>query len=139
LVEILSHGFGGNAIEPEIPRSLQRKISFLRSAFQRLPLGTEALKIYLKFLDRVQTAAQTRHDIIHGIVVEHAERSSEAVMIRIIRNRNGIIKKRIEVSTKGILEAAVEAQKLGGMILDGNTTLHTQIQKLLETTNQANA
>lgn len=94
IVEIIHHGFGGKMIEPEIPRALQRKITYLRAAFKNLPfeLPQDALQGYLNLFDQIQTAAQTRHDIIHGIIIEYAERSGEATMARVIRNREGVIK-----------------------------------------------
>src|ERR1700730_15579688 len=64
MVQILYYEFKGNTIERTIPTTLQRKITFLRSAWKRLLIG-DGSNGYLKFLDRVETAAETRHDIIH--------------------------------------------------------------------------
>jgi hypothetical protein len=133
MVEILYRGFGGNTIYPEMPRQLQRKITFLRKSFRKLPIGEEAIQGYLKFLDQVETAAQTRHDIIHGIVIEQAEHSGEAVMVRIIRKHDSMKQKRIKVNAKGILESAVEAQHLGKLILQGVNQIYTIIEKLPQT------
>jgi hypothetical protein len=117
MVEILYRGFNGNEIEAEMPRNLLRKITFLRAMFIKLLGEGEGSEGYRKFFDRVQAASQTRHDIIHGVVVEQVERSGEATIMRAIRNRDGIIKRRISVTTHNILTAAVEAQKLGGNAL----------------------
>ena len=131
MVEILYRGFEGNTIEPEMPRNLQRKITYLRTAFQKFPIGTKAVEGYLKLLNRVQTAAQTRHDIIHGVVIEQAERSGEAIMVRAIRCRNGVVKKRrFRVTTLDILKAAQEAQDLGGTVLYWVCEIHNLIHEL---------
>ena len=133
MVEILYRGFKGNTIEAEMPRNLQRKITFLRAAFQKLPIGTRAVEGYLTLLNRIQAAAQTRHDIIHGVNIEQAERSGEATMVRAIRCRNGVIKKRrFHVTTLDILKAAREAQDLGGTVLQWVDEVHNLIQELLQ-------
>jgi hypothetical protein len=48
MVEILYRGCEGNLIEPEMPRNLQRKITFLRKAVKKLPIGEAALRQYSK-------------------------------------------------------------------------------------------
>jgi hypothetical protein len=129
MVHILYHGFKGDMIEREIPRSLQRKITFLRSSWKRQPIGVDGINGYLRFLDRVQTAAQTRHNIIHGFVIEQAESSGEAIMVRVIRDRDGgIEKRRFDVTTIDILRAANEAQDLAGRALYWADEVHNFIR-----------
>jgi len=104
----------------------------LRSAWKRLLIG-DGSNGYLKFLDRVETATQTRHDIIHGVVVEQAEHSGEAIMIRAVRKRDGEIeKRRIHVTTQDILRAALEAQNLAGKILYWTDEVNNLIQNALQ-------
>jgi hypothetical protein len=43
MVHILYHGFKGNTIEREIPRNLQRKITFLRSSWSSQPIGADGI------------------------------------------------------------------------------------------------
>jgi hypothetical protein len=133
MVDILYRGFNGNTIEPEIPRSLKRKITFLRSSWKRQPIGADGINGYLAFLDRVQTAAQTRHDIIHGVVIEQVEGSGEAVMFRAIRGRDGEFeKRRLHVTTLDILMAANEAQDLAGWVLYWADEINTLLQEMLQ-------
>jgi len=129
MVHILYHGFGGKAIDPEIPQTLSRKIRFLRAAFKKLPIGDEGINGYLSFLDRVEAAAVTRHDIIHGIVVDQAEGSGEATIVRIARKRGVVSTRRFTASTTDILRAAAEAQRLGGKILSGVDEIHSFIEQ----------
>jgi hypothetical protein len=117
MVEILYRSFDGKSIEPEMPRALSKKISFLRAAFRRLPIGDEAINGYIGLLDSIQAAATTRHDLIHGVMVEQVEQSGEATMVRLLREKKGVVKKPITATTKSILEAAIEAQQLGGKVL----------------------
>lgn len=133
MVEVIYRLFKGNTIEPEIPRSLQRKITFLRSAWKNQPIAANGINGYLKFLDRVQTAAQTRHDIIHGVVIEQVERSGEAIMVRAVRGRDGeIVKRRVHVTTVDILRAAREAQDLAGRILYWTDEVHKFIENTVQ-------
>jgi hypothetical protein len=132
MVEILYHACEGNRFEAEVPRSLQRKITFLRKILKTFPIG-EALPRYLKLLDRIQAAAQYRHDIIHGIVVEHAERRGEATVVRITRGNTGIKHRRVRVTTLGVLKAAREAQKLSGHTLTWTTEMHKLLSEYVRT------
>ena len=112
MVEIIHIGFGGAEIEPEIPRTLQRKIRFLRTAFKRMPLPQDAIQGYTALFGDIEAAAQTRHDIVHGIVIEHIEQSGEATMVRALRNKRGVEKRENKFTTKDILDAAVNVQRL---------------------------
>ena len=63
-------------------------------------------------------------------IIEHAERSGEATMVRAIRNRHGVTKKQFKVTTRGILKAAVEAEKLGTKVLYWVNEIHDLVEKL---------
>ena len=132
MVEIMYHGFGGREIEPEMPRQLQRKITFLRTAFKKLPLGQKAIQGYLGLFDQIEAAAQTRHDMIHGAVVEQAEGGGEATMVRVTRRGKGVTKKRFKVTTRSILKAAIDAQKLSSKVFYWLNEFHVVAEKLLQ-------
>lgn len=131
MVEIVHHALGGREIEPEIPRALGRKITYLRAVFKGASLPDDAIASYLSFLDRVETASQTRHDVIHGVVVEYAERSGEASMIRALRHRRGVTKRQYQMTTVDILRAAREAQQLGGHALKFVVSFYELVKKLV--------
>ena len=130
MVEIIHHGFGGREIEPVMPRALQRKITYLRTAFKKLPIEQEALQGYLTLFDQIETAAQTRHDIIHGVVIEHAERSGEATMVRATRHGERVTKKRFKMTTRDILKAARDTQKLNSKVFYFLTEFYALVEKL---------
>ena len=128
MVHILYYGFKGNTIQRKIPRNLKAKVTFLRSAWKRLLIGDDS-NGYMKFLDRVEAAAETRHDIIHGVVIEQVERSGEAIMVRAVRKRDGELeKRRFRVTTVDILRAAREAQDLAGKVLYWTDEVNNFIQ-----------
>lgn len=130
MVEIFYHGFKGNLTSSEIPTALTQKIKFLRKAFRSLQIGEEAISGYLEFLDKIQVAAQTRHDIIHGVVIEQVESSGEATIVRAIRNKNRVEKRRRKVTTAGILSEAVNVQTLGAIVLHLADETHKLIKEL---------
>lgn len=130
VIDILHHGIGGKDHEPEKPRALKRKIKYLRAFIKRHPLPDDAVRGYESLFDAILSAAETRHDIIHGAVIEHAERSGEATLVRVIQKSNRITTKKVNVTTRSILEAANEAQRLGGKTLCWANLLSDSIQAL---------
>ena len=112
MVEIMYHGFDGAKIDREIPRALQRKLTFLRRAFKQLPIPEKSIQGYTTLFSDIEAAAQIRHDVIHGVVIEHIKRSGEATMARAIRNKQRVEKREYKVTTKTILNAAVNANHL---------------------------
>lgn len=112
MVHILHSRPAAKQIEPEMPRSLQRKISFLRATINQLHLDEQTAQKWLRLLDNIQSAAQKRHDIIHGFVIDQKEQSGEAQFVRLIR-KGQITKSRHHIAnTQSVLKAANQANKL---------------------------
>jgi hypothetical protein len=79
-------------------------------------------------MDQIEAASETRHDMIHGIIVKHKEGSGEADMVRIIHSATKPVDKRyFTVTTSQILKAAVDTGNLGKRAL----TLGTELQQLI--------
>jgi hypothetical protein len=112
MVEAIHWALGGNEIEPEIPRALSRKLTYLRTNFKRFKIPEEAQQTYLELFDEIRVAGETRHDFIHGIVVDQVEKSGEATFSRVIRRKNNVTKREFTATTRDILVAARTAQKL---------------------------
>lgn len=119
MIEIMHLCLAPDQVAQEIPRvSFIRKINYLRAAFKKTPLPSDALQGYLSLFDEIETALTSRHDIIHGVVIDHIERSGEATIARLVRQKDGSVSKRfLKVSTLDILKAARDAQKLGSKTL----------------------
>jgi len=131
LVEITYHGFGGSDIEQEIPRSLKRKLSYLRAVFRNMQLlPSDSLKGYEYLFNEIKDASTTRHDIIHGVVTEHVERSGEATMIRAIRTKTGITKRELSLTTTDIFNAAILARDLASKLLNLVNQVYDLIHEL---------
>lgn len=130
MVELLYHGFKGKTITPDIPFALKQKIAFLRASFKRMPIGVKAIDGYMKLLNKIESAAQTRHDIIHGFVIEHTEGSGELTMLRATRKKQVVIKRTFKVTDEDTLSAATDAGKLAGIVLNMFNELYDLVQEL---------
>lgn len=138
VIEILHHAFGGKEIERVIPWALKRKIRYLRAYIKRYPLPEEVMQNYNRLFDEILAASETRHNIIHGAIIEHAERSGEATFIRILRKKGHSSTKEIKIRTKDILMAAREAQKLSSKTLLWATETQKFVHELLQQRDEQN-
>lgn len=108
------HG-GDKLIEREAPISFQRKIRYLRKAFRKIPTFQPYNERFEAIANALVKESKTRHDIIHGFVVHHLPKTSEAVMFRWPPGEyRG---KPFNITTAKILEAAVRVQKLNVLAL----------------------
>lgn len=106
--------FRGRDFEAEMPRSLSRKLSYLRTWAKKMPFPEETTADYLSLFDSIQRNICTRHDLVHGIVTEMAEGSGAAVFGRLIREGDGFKVRKFKLTTVEILKAAKEVQRLSG-------------------------
>lgn len=110
-------GLGNPPGDKEIPLSLSRKIRYLRSALNKLPIGDDERDAIFQKLDEIKQEAETRHDIIHGIVVEQVENSGTAEIVRLINQKTRLEQKHLTVTSLSVLEAAQRAQQLSSFTL----------------------
>lgn len=116
-IHILHRDFSGSEIQTQEPRALTRKLAYLRDWVKQRIQDPDAVEGYNSLLASIEKAAQTRHDIIHGIVVKYDEGSGEANFKRLIRSAGGPTFSEFTMTTVDILTAALEAQRLGGKTL----------------------
>ena len=67
LVGTLHFACGGNTIEDELPRSLDRRIAFIRSCHNKLPALAEWKAKGLEIADRFGEMRNSRHTLTHGL------------------------------------------------------------------------
>jgi hypothetical protein len=111
-VAIIHQCFGGKHIETDPPRtSLYRKLRYIRKWAKTVPVPIfqESAGV---LMGEIEKAAELRHDIIHGFMVQKEDGSGEAEMIRLIRGPTFDNQKRFTVTTVQIMLAAAEASKL---------------------------
>lgn len=100
---------GGELIEPEKPISLQRKLRYLRRAFNRMQELQPFNERFRAIADEVKAASEDRHDIIHGFVVDQTSGTGRALMVRLLPGADA---KGFVVTTETILRAAVRAVRI---------------------------
>jgi hypothetical protein len=126
-VHIIHAALGGQQIDPEAPRtSLYRKTRYIRKWSRSVPEETFKNAVDI-LMDEIETASETRHDLIHGVVTKMEEGTGEAEIIRLIHSATKpITQKRLTVTSIDIMRAAVEAGRLARRSL----YLGTELQKL---------
>jgi hypothetical protein len=133
-VDVIHRFLGGDKIAPDgAPRtSLYRKTKYIRKWAKTIPEPTfrEAVPV---LLDEIEEASETRHDMIHGIIIKQEEGTGEAEMVRLIHSAaKPIDKKYFTVATVDIMRAAVKAGKLGTRALNMGTGLQDLLPVLAE-------
>jgi hypothetical protein len=66
MVAVCFHRFGGNALEKDIPKMLNRKIDLLRRVFNRRPELADAKDAARVLFDKTKALADQRHLLTHG-------------------------------------------------------------------------
>lgn len=99
---------GQTIVESEIPISLQRKVKYLRRAFNKLPQLAQFRGRFEKIADETIAASTERHDLIHGFII--SQQGDKAIMVRMLP---GVKKPKLfPVTTVSILKAAVRADAI---------------------------
>jgi hypothetical protein len=119
-VDVVHNVLGGNNINPTAPKtSLYRKTEYLRRWAKTVPEPTlrDATPI---LMDEIEGAAETRHDLIHGVIIKMEAGTGEAEMARIIHSRGAskppFEKKYFKVTTLDILRAMAMGTGLQDLI-----------------------
>lgn len=129
-VENIYNHLDGKSIEKEKPRSLSRKLTFLRAVIKRMPLPEDSAAGFYSLFDQIEEATETRHDVIHGFIVEHEDGSGEVTMARLIREKSKTRKRHFKLTAADILQAAITADKLSNRTLRMADLLQDAIDEL---------
>lgn len=69
VVRSLHDLWGGKTLEAEIPRSLKRKIAYVRKCFKRIPaFEGDGAVVVLEMMDDIEKYSERRHWCVHGAV-----------------------------------------------------------------------
>ena len=112
MVHAIFHTFDNPPGDAEIPRSLSSKLRYLKSSLQKKPEIFGDVTKYSNLFTNIKTESVTRHDIIHGTIINHIEGNGDATALRLIRYKESHRFKQINFNVKDILKAAIRAQKL---------------------------
>jgi hypothetical protein len=131
-ITVIHERLGGDSIEPELPRMLQRKLKYLRRACAKIPQLADYQVSFPMFADRVQAASETRHDLIHGAISVYPAAPGEeriAEMSRLLWGPQQFTQRRFSVTTTEILTHAQAATELAAQsILFANELVTAHIR-----------
>lgn len=131
IVDIL-HGLKvAHNIEPEKPRSLKRKLNYLKKAIPTLSMKAKTKERYATLISDISTASVTRHNIIHGVVTAFPSESSPARFSRLTPGK-GVGVSKSTITTLDVLRAAVEVQDLGKPMLNWTVDFHDHIDEYVK-------
>lgn len=119
-VMILHWRLGGQqTVERIIPWSLSRKLDYIKRYFRKHYPSYPATKQICDLMDQISSASESRHDLLHGFVIEHAEGASEAKLVRLLRDSGGGLprERHITVTTTTVLQNAIDPAKLGAKLI----------------------
>lgn len=132
MVLIIHNGLEQKRVEPEKPRSLQKKLSYLSNYFKSINLDETALSDYRRLISDIKIASAKRHDIIHGVAVQHTVGSGKIDMVRLIHDGDGFRKKPFTVTVKMVGEAVSEANHLNHQLRGWVMSVASLAQELNE-------
>ncbi len=122
--------FNAVEVEKQQPRNLDRKLAFMRAVIKRMPLPEEFARGFALLFESIKSAAETRHDIIHGFIIKHEDGTGEATFSRIIRGEQWLPKSPYKLTARDIMEAAIEADRLSSKTLKMAAELQDLIDEL---------
>ncbi|WP_292893222.1 hypothetical protein [Nitratireductor sp.] len=112
----IARNLGWGKVDPVRPRSLKRKIEYLRKFFKSLNMPDDGMDGYRTLFRAINELAEKRHDIIHGAVVEHAEDAEEIKLIRFLYSDESLGKKPVTVTTDSVMDTARRIESLSHSI-----------------------
>ena len=118
MILLIHRTMDGSVHEKRLPRPLERKIEYLRSAFSRLGITATDAASYERFLTDIEAAAVTRHDIVHGFPVHHPSDSGEAKLVRLIIEKDSWAQRQVTIDIDSVTRAVSKTMQLAGKARD---------------------
>ena len=82
IVSVIYSPGGGDKLEAELPRALDRKLTFLRKCYTRLDALKAVQASGIEIVERFHAIKQRRHDLIHGAVSRATADSIEVTILK---------------------------------------------------------
>jgi hypothetical protein len=115
IVAVTFHEFGKHPKQVEIPRSMTRKVAYLRD-YASLPTLAHWKVELQELADVVSVLKETRHDAVHGAVTEHGEEGTKVIRLRYEKSFHHGSDKHITVAS--LLKLAVEIYATASVALN---------------------
>ncbi len=126
LVSIIYKQFGGNKIEPEIPRNWGRRIKFLKKCISRTDALHQIAPHILSKLDYAEKIEHLRTFVVHGTVKEYIPEDEHMLVFRKLDTSHDKQSHRddtLAITTKAFLSYVTTANLLVGDLIKLNSSL----------------
>jgi hypothetical protein len=70
-IAVIYHTAGGKHIDPVLPRSVKRKVRFLKLCFKTIDTLAPFKEQALPMLSEAKTLAHARHTVVHGVLSDY--------------------------------------------------------------------
>jgi hypothetical protein len=120
---------GGETVERVIPRSLDRKLEFLKAAGKQLPLLVPFRDRLIELKALVKKEADFRQDVIHSVSLATLKKGNAVAALRFLRDNTDWTFKPVYLETLSVLKAANRANDVACQTL----TLGNEIAGLART------
>lgn len=117
-VAIIFHDHGGKNIESEIPRSLSKKVEFLKKCFKKLPTLAALQNDALKTLQNVNTMSGRRHDLVHGAITSVTSQNGVFEFAKLDFEKQMHVVRTVHLDLTKFDDLATEILDLGGEVAD---------------------
>ena len=115
-VSIIFHDHGGKNIEPEIPRSLSKKVQFLKTCFKKLPTLAPLQDDALKILQNVKALSDRRHDLVHGAITSVTSQNGTFEFAKLDYEKQMHVVRAVHLNLNKFDDLAKEILDLGGEV-----------------------
>ncbi|MFH1158813.1 MAG: hypothetical protein V1721_08075 [Pseudomonadota bacterium] len=120
IITFIFKSLNGNQIETEIPRSLSRKLDFMKLAAKQIPIFGPLKDEIIALVEKLEAAAVTRHDLIHGVMdveglMDSEFEKKEIRIRRLIRKEN--LHRNVAFSMDELLKHVSSAEVLTEQVL----------------------
>lgn len=106
IVAVTFHEYGKHPKQAEIPRSMMRKIAYLRD-YATLPTLAHWKEEILELADAAEKLKEARHDATHGAVMEHGEGGTKVLRLLYEKAFHRGIDKHITAESLRLLEMQI--------------------------------
>lgn len=114
VILIHKHWGGAQTVETQRPRALERKLTYLKKAYRKIPALPAIDNIDMcEMLDNISAAAVMRHDLVHGIALGTSSHGFEVT--RLLHKEERF--RNVTIVPRDVLMAAVSAGKMAEMML----------------------
>jgi hypothetical protein len=115
-IAVIYHHAGGKHIDPIIPRSVKRKVRFLKLCFKTIKAAAPFKDEALPLLSEAKTLAHTRHTVVHGVLSEYDDATGTVTFVMLDPRADAHYEVRRKLDFQQMLTAGDKCRILMGQL-----------------------